>query len=67
MVVSNLLEGRFALLIDGTPFSLIAPVNMFSMLQSPEDYYENIYMSIFLSAGSGISSMLCHSCSPPLT
>ncbi|MEK3715182.1 spore germination protein [Paenibacillus sp. FSL R7-0333] len=48
VVVSNLLEGRFALLIDGTPFSLIAPVNMFSMLQSPEDYYENIYMSIFV-------------------
>ncbi|WP_238652041.1 spore germination protein [Paenibacillus piscarius] len=48
VVVSNLQEGRFALLIDGTPFSLIGPVNMFSMLQSPEDYYENIYMSIFV-------------------
>ncbi|MCA0755945.1 spore germination protein [Paenibacillus sp. N4] len=46
VVAANLLEGRFALLIDGTPFSLIAPVSIFSMLQSPEDYYENKYMSL---------------------
>ncbi|PWW04769.1 spore germination protein KA [Paenibacillus cellulosilyticus] len=46
VVAANLLEGRFALLIDGTPFSLIAPVSIFSLLQSPEDYYENKYMSI---------------------
>ena len=33
------MEGRVAILLDGTPFVLIAPVT-FSMLQSPEDYYE---------------------------
>ncbi|WP_317964591.1 spore germination protein [Paenibacillus sp. CCS19] len=48
VVAANLLEGRFALIIDGTPFSLIAPVSIFSMLQSPEDYYENKYMSLFV-------------------
>ncbi|WP_337098321.1 spore germination protein [Paenibacillus sp. YIM B09110] len=48
VVAANLLEGRFALVIDGTPFSLIAPVNLFTMLQSPEDYYQNIYMSLFI-------------------
>lgn len=48
VVAANLLEGRFALIIDGTPFSLIAPVSIFSMLQSPEDYYENRYMSLFV-------------------
>lgn len=48
VVTSNLLEGRFALLIEGTPFSLIAPVTLFSMLQSPEDYYQNVYMSVFV-------------------
>lgn len=37
VVASNVLEGRFALIVDGTPFSLIAPVTLFSMLQSPED------------------------------
>ncbi|MEO2213313.1 spore germination protein [Paenibacillus amylolyticus] len=48
VVVSNLLEGRFAILVDGTPFTLIAPVTIFSMLQSPEDYYQNVFMSVFV-------------------
>lgn len=48
VVVSNLLEGRFAILIEGTPFTLIAPVTLFTMLQSPEDYYQNMYMSVFV-------------------
>ncbi len=48
VVASNLMEGRFGLVIDGTPCCLVAPVNFFTMLQSPEDYYENIYMSLFV-------------------
>ncbi|MEI7024204.1 spore germination protein [Paenibacillus sp. y28] len=48
VVCANLLEGRAALLVDGTPFALIAPVSLFSMLQSPEDYYQNIMMSTFI-------------------
>ncbi|MBW7477060.1 spore germination protein [Paenibacillus oenotherae] len=48
VVCANLLEGRFALLIDGTPFALVAPVTLFSMLQSPEDYYQHFMMSIFI-------------------
>lgn len=48
VVASNLLEGRFAILVDGTPFTLIAPVTLSSMLQSPEDYYQNLYISIFI-------------------
>ncbi|SDW19503.1 spore germination protein [Paenibacillus sp. CF384] len=35
---SNLLEGRIAILVDGTPFTIIAPTTFFSLLQSPEDY-----------------------------
>ncbi|AFC31278.1 spore germination protein KA [Paenibacillus mucilaginosus 3016] len=35
-----LLEGRIVLLMEGTPFALIAPVTLFSLLQSPEDYYQ---------------------------
>ncbi|GBF74325.1 hypothetical protein PA598K_02663 [Paenibacillus sp. 598K] len=46
VVVSNLLEGRFVILVDGTPFSLVAPITLSSMLQSPEDYYQNIYISV---------------------
>ncbi|KUF32756.1 MULTISPECIES: spore germination protein [Lysinibacillus] len=39
-VVAALLEGRVAILLDGTPFALIVPVTFNMLLQSPEDYYE---------------------------
>jgi spore germination protein len=39
-VMSALMEGRVAILIDGSPFALIAPVTFHMLLQSPEDYYE---------------------------
>lgn len=39
-VMSALVEGRIALLLDGTPFALIVPVTFSMLLQSPEDYYE---------------------------
>jgi spore germination protein KA len=40
---AHLLEGRAAILIEGTPFCLIAPVTFFSMLQSHEDYYQRAF------------------------
>lgn len=33
-------QGKVAILLDGTPFVLIVPVTLISLLQSPEDYYE---------------------------
>lgn len=39
-VINALLEGRIAILLDGTPFALIVPVTFSMLLQSPEDYYE---------------------------
>ncbi|WP_019911074.1 spore germination protein [Paenibacillus sp. HW567] len=39
-VINSLLEGRVAILLDGTPFALIVPVTFSMLLQSPEDYYE---------------------------
>ncbi|MGG4146668.1 spore germination protein [Paenibacillus algorifonticola] len=39
-VISGLLEGRIAILLDGTPFALIVPVTFSMLLQSPEDYYD---------------------------
>ncbi|MBR7679135.1 spore germination protein, partial [Streptomyces daliensis] len=39
-VMSALMEGRVAILLDGTPFVLIVPVTFSMLLQSPEDYYE---------------------------
>nr|WP_245533942.1 spore germination protein [Effusibacillus pohliae] len=39
VAVASLLEGRVVILTDGTPFALVVPVTMFSLLQSAEDYY----------------------------
>ncbi|MDP4095631.1 spore germination protein [Paenibacillus sp. P96] len=39
-VMAALLEGRVAILLDGSSFALIMPVTYSMMIQSPEDYYE---------------------------
>lgn len=39
-VMGALMEGRVAILLDGTPFALIAPATFSMLLQSPEDYYD---------------------------
>lgn len=36
-VVSSLLNGRFAVLIEGSPVAIIAPTTLFNQLKSPED------------------------------
>ncbi|QCJ44599.1 spore germination protein [Bacillus sp. S3] len=43
-----LLEGRVVILIDGTPITLIAPCTFATLLQSPEDYYNQFYISTFI-------------------
>ncbi|OAS21619.1 spore germination protein [Paenibacillus oryzisoli] len=48
VLCANVLEGRLAVMIDGTPFALIAPMGLFSLLQSAEDYYQNVIMSTFI-------------------
>ena len=47
-VVGNLLEGRIAIIVQGTPFVLIAPAIFSQFFQSPEDYYQNYYIDSFL-------------------
>ncbi|MEG8976183.1 spore germination protein [Priestia megaterium] len=47
-VIAALMEGRVAILLDGTPFALIAPVTFSMMLQSPEDYYERWIPGTFI-------------------
>ncbi len=39
-VAGALLEGRVAILTDGTPYVLVVPNNFISMIQAPDDYYE---------------------------
>lgn len=58
-VAGNLLEGRIAILVDGTPFVLILPSTFFMFFQSVEDYYQRFdigivirllrYVSLFIS------------------
>ncbi|EET87501.1 GerA spore germination protein, partial [Clostridium carboxidivorans P7] len=40
-VIGALLEGKVAVLLDGTPFALIAPTSFFSFFQAPDDYSSN--------------------------
>lgn len=39
VVAGALLEGRVAIMVDNTPFVLVAPVTFWSGLQASEDYY----------------------------
>ena len=45
-VAGNLLEGRVAIIVDGTPFVLIAPTTFFSYFQSVEDYYQRFDIAL---------------------
>ncbi len=47
-VAAQLLEGRFAVFVDGTPFVLTAPVSFWQMLHSAEDYYEKFSFATFI-------------------
>lgn len=40
IAAANLLEGRIAILVDGTPFVLLAPALFVQFYQSAEDYYQ---------------------------
>lgn len=42
-VNAALMEGRVAILLDGTPFALLVPVTFSMMVQASEDYYERWY------------------------
>ncbi len=44
-VAAALLEGKVAILVDGTPYVLTAPALMIEFLQSSEDYYHHYIVS----------------------
>ena len=43
-VVGNLVEGRVAILVDGSPFVLLLPATFNQFYQTPEDYNERFIM-----------------------
>ncbi|MFP3126097.1 spore germination protein [Ectobacillus funiculus] len=47
-VAGSVLEGQIAILVDGTPFVLLAPVTFFKFFQSSEDYYHRYDISTFI-------------------
>ncbi|MDC3415869.1 spore germination protein [Aquibacillus salsiterrae] len=55
---SNLLEGRVVIIIDGTPFALVAPALFVQFLQSSEDYYQRADMASFLRLLRFVAFML---------
>lgn len=44
-VAANLLDGRIAIFVDGTPFVLIAPTTFFMFFHTVEDYYQRYDIS----------------------
>lgn len=47
-VVGNLLEGRVAILTNGTPFALVLPSTFWQFMQANEDYYHRFHLVIFI-------------------
>lgn len=47
-LVASLLEGRAAIMIDGTPFTLIVPTVFWTLMQASEDYYTRFQMSTLI-------------------
>ncbi|MEH7334741.1 spore germination protein [Neobacillus drentensis] len=47
-IAADLLEGRIAILVDGTPFVITIPVIFAQFLQSPEDYYNRADITTLL-------------------
>lgn len=45
VVTALLLEGRVGILVNGSPFALLAPINLWGALQAAEDYYERFMIA----------------------
>jgi spore germination protein len=47
-VAAGLLEGKVAVMCDGSPFALMAPCTFWTFMHAGEDYYERFWISTFL-------------------
>src|SRR5690606_35742407 len=48
VVTANLMEGRVAIFVDGSPFALTVPALFLEFFQSVDDYYARFDIIIFL-------------------
>lgn len=44
-VASAVLQGRIAILVDGSPLAIVAPTTLFTLLEAPDDYYAS-YLAV---------------------
>lgn len=56
--ISNVLEGRIAILVDNSPFAIIVPAGLYMFFQAPEDYYDRWIIGSFLRVIRWGSSLL---------
>ncbi|SHF00603.1 spore germination protein KA [Seinonella peptonophila] len=47
-LAAALTEGRVGIMVEGTPMTLIAPVTFFTLMQSPEDYYQRFFAATWI-------------------
>lgn len=47
-VEANLVEGRVAIFVNGTPTVLVVPVTFFAFYQSPDDYNSRAFIATFI-------------------
>ncbi|MEW6523711.1 MAG: spore germination protein [Bacillota bacterium] len=57
-VAAAILEGRVAILTDGTPFALVVPAEFIMFLQAPDDYYEIVPIGVFIRALRGLAGLV---------
>ncbi|MHA6483199.1 spore germination protein [Paenibacillus sp. strain BS8-2] len=50
VVCSSLIEGRVAIMVDGTPFVMIAPAVFTDFLQAAEDFYQSFVFASLIKA-----------------
>ncbi|MFD1178634.1 spore germination protein [Paenibacillus puldeungensis] len=47
MATAGLLEGEVVIIVEGSPFVLLAPITFFTFFDSSEDYYQRFYIASF--------------------
>lgn len=58
VIASNILEGKIAIIVDGSPFVLSVPALLIDFFQSSEDYYQPFLMSSFIRMLRYVSFMV---------
>ncbi|MGQ9779909.1 MAG: spore germination protein [Bacillota bacterium] len=57
-VVAAILEGRAAILVDGSPTAILVPATVNELYQSPDDYYYGLFHGSFLRAFRLLGNLL---------